>query len=81
MDATKDSHTNEASQKERQIPYNITYMWNLNYDTNEPIYRTETDSETQRTDCGCQGEEEKEWDGLGVWSQQIQTITFIMDGQ
>ena len=46
MDATKDSHTNEASQKERQIPYNITYMWNLNYDTNEPIYRTETDSET-----------------------------------
>ena len=25
-------------------------MWNLKYDTNEPIYETETDSGTQRTD-------------------------------
>ena len=24
----------------------ITYMWNLKYDTNELIYRTETDSQT-----------------------------------
>ena len=25
-------------------------MWNLNIDTNEPIYQTKTDSQTQRTD-------------------------------
>ena len=25
-------------------------MWNLKYDTNEPIYKTETDSQAQRTD-------------------------------
>ena len=25
-------------------------MWNLKYDTNEPIYGTETDSRPQRTD-------------------------------
>ena len=25
-------------------------MWNLKYDTNEPIYKTETDSQTYRTD-------------------------------
>ena len=31
---------------ERQIPYGITYMWNLKYDTNEHIYKTETDSQT-----------------------------------
>ena len=31
---------------QRQILYDITYMWNLKYDTNE----TETDSQTQRTD-------------------------------
>ena len=24
----------------------ITYMWNLKYGTNEPIYKTETDSQT-----------------------------------
>ena len=23
------------------MPHNITYMWNLKYDTNEPIYGTE----------------------------------------
>ena len=34
----------EVSQKERQIPYDIPYMWNLKYGTNEPIYKTETDS-------------------------------------
>ena len=27
-------------ERERQIPY-ITYVWNLKYDTNEPIYKSE----------------------------------------
>ena len=31
------------SKSERQIPYDILYMWNLKYDTNEPIYNAETD--------------------------------------
>ena len=33
----------EVSQ--RQISYDVTYMWNLKYDTNELIYKTETDSQ------------------------------------
>ena len=33
----------EVSQKEK-APYDIIYMWNLKYDTNEPIYKAETDS-------------------------------------
>ena len=36
--------------RQRQIPYDITYMWNLKYDTNELTYETETDSQTERTD-------------------------------
>ena len=32
--------------RERQIPYDITYMWNLKNDTSEHIYETETDSQT-----------------------------------
>ena len=37
----------EVSQKEkRQIPYDIIYMWNLKYGTNELIYKTETESQT-----------------------------------
>ena len=31
-----------------QIPCNITYMLNLKYDTNELIYKTETDSQTEK---------------------------------
>ena len=27
----------------------MTLMWNLKYDTNELIYKTETDSQTQKT--------------------------------
>ena len=34
----------EISQRERQVVYrDITYIWNLIYGTNEPIYRKETD--------------------------------------
>ena len=67
MDATRDSHSKwSKSERERQIPYDIIYMWNLKHCTNEPVYKTETTSETWRTKqkltrkhgeqtCGCQG--------------------------
>ena len=29
------------SERERQIPYDITYIWNLMHDTNEPFHRKE----------------------------------------
>ena len=32
-------------------------MWNLKYDTNEPIYKTETDSKTEKTDLWLWGRE------------------------
>ena len=41
MDEPRDYHTKwSKSERERQIPYDITYMWNLKYDTNELIYET-----------------------------------------
>ena len=41
-DATRCYLTNGSkSERERQIPYGITNMQNLKYDTNEPIYETE----------------------------------------
>ena len=47
MDRTRVSHTKwSKSERKRQIPYGITYIWNAKYDTNEPIYKTETDSQT-----------------------------------
>ena len=36
------------SVKKRKILYDITYTWNLKYDTNELIYGTRTDSQTKK---------------------------------
>ena len=47
MDGPRDDQTKWSKlERERQIPHDITYMWNLKYSTNEPIYRTQTDSQT-----------------------------------
>ena len=43
MDGLRDDHT-KRRKSERQIPCDITYTRNLKYDTNEHIYKTETDS-------------------------------------
>ena len=57
------------SERERKTPYDITYMWNLKYDTNELIYKTEPDSQTYRTDLWLSRQRRagKEWIGcLGL---------------
>ena len=36
----------EVSQTEKDIYHIISHMWNLKYNTNELIYKTETDSQT-----------------------------------
>ena len=47
MDVTRENHANcSQSERERQIMYGVTYMWNLKYGTNKPIYKTEADSQT-----------------------------------
>ena len=44
MDGPRDYHTKwSKSNRERQIAYDITYMWILKYDTNELLYKIETD--------------------------------------
>ena len=53
MDGTRDL-LSEVNQKEKDIPYNITYIWNLIYSTNEPFHRKETHGLGEQI-CGCQG--------------------------
>ena len=54
----------EVSQKEKDIPHDTTYMWNLKYDTNELIYKTErlTDTENRPVVAKRWGEG---W--IGIW--------------
>jgi len=63
MDETRDSHTKwSKSGRERQTPYDITYIWNLIYGTNDPgsIEKRETHGHGEQI-CDCLGE------GEGVW--------------
>ena len=51
MDGPGCDHTKRIeSERERQIPYDITHMWNLKYDTNKLMHERETDSQTERAD-------------------------------
>ena len=52
MDGPRDYHTEwSKSDKERQISYDITHMWNLIFknDTNDLIYKIETESQISET--------------------------------
>ena len=44
------------------MTFDITYMWNLKYGTNEPVYKTHSQRDQTR---GCQGgwEEGEGWTG------------------
>ena len=68
------------SERERQIPYDITYMWNLKYDTNELIYETETDLQIERTDLwlprGRGGGGGKDWE-FGISRCKLLYIEWI----
>ena len=45
IDGSRGYYTKQSkSERERQIPYDITYRWNLKYDTNQHIYETKTDA-------------------------------------
>ena len=51
------------------MPNDVTYMWNLKYGTNESIYKTETDLQTQRTDLRLP----RWWEGVG-WTGSLGLI-------
>ena len=67
MDGSRNYHTKWTKpDRERQISYDVTYMWNLKKkkkDTNELIYKTEIDTPTYKTNVYKGLGEEK----LGIW--------------
>ena len=64
MDGPRDDHTKQSkSDKEKQISYDITHMWNLilKYEINELIYKIETYFQISKTNLWLP----KEKHGLG----------------
>ena len=80
MDGPRDYHTMQRQpERERRI-YDITFIWNLKYSTNEYTNVSVKPKQIQRhkeRTCGCQRKGEK--DGRGVWG--CKTITYRMDKQ
>ena len=48
------------------MPYDITYMWNLKYDTNESMKQKHNHKLREQTG-GCQGGRGWGRDGVGSW--------------
>ena len=52
MDGIRDSHTKWSKpERERQIPYDMTYIWNLIYGANELFHREENHGHGGQTCC------------------------------
>ena len=67
MGGPRDDHTKRnKSERERQIPYDITYMWNLKHNTNISMKQKQTHRQREQT-CGCQG-------GEGVGEERIGSL-------
>ena len=71
MDGNRDSHTKRnKSEREQKMLYDITYMWNLKYGTNEPIYKTKrlTDIENRLVVATGEGEG-------GGWTGNLELVS------
>ena len=73
----------EVSQTEKEnTVYHLYVKSKKKNDTNELIYKTEIDSQTQRTNLRLpKGKQRHKRDKLGVWDQQIQTTIYKIDKQ
>ena len=57
-------------QREKQIPQDITYMWNLKYGQMILSAKMETDHSHGDQTCVCEWGGGKKLDGWGVWGKR-----------
>ena len=78
MNGPRDYHTKRSkSERERQIPYDITCMWNPKYDTDQHFNETKADSQMQRIDLWLP----REGRGGATGSLELAEATlYIQDG-
>jgi len=68
----------EGSQREkRQIPYHITYTWNLEYDVSENMKQKQAHKYREQTHgCQGQGREGQDWE-VGISRYKLVSIGWI----
>ena len=70
MDATRDYHTKQKVSQKEKDKYDITYMWNLKYDTDELMYKQKHTQRHGEQTCGYQGGE-----GVGEgWTENFRLV-------
>ena len=79
MDGPRDFHTIEIIQIEKGKYHMISLISGIKYDTNELIFKTKADSQTQRTDWWLPMGRGWGSDGLGGWALQVENIAPAMD--
>ena len=57
------------SERERQIPYDVTYMWSLKYGTDKPVYRTERLTDIENGPTAAKGKR-----GGGGWTGSLELV-------
>ena len=62
--------------RNRPTPYDIAHMWKLKYDTNQSFMKQKQTHSHREQTWSCQGGGQ-----MGVWVQQMQTVTQKMDKQ
>ena len=78
MDRPRDYHTKwNKSDKEKQLSYDITYIWNLN-NTNKLIYKTETKPEFENKPMVTKGDKREKG---GIGGLGLAYAHYHMDGQ
>ena len=83
MDGPRDCHTESSkSEREKQITYANTYVWNLKKKENvseEPRDRTGIKTQTYRMDLRTQGGGRVSWGEAREWHGHIYTIKCKID--
>ena len=69
----------EVREKKRQILYDSIHMWNLKNYTNQSIYKTEPNLDTENKLTVTRRERDEGRDKFGMWDEQIQTTIHKID--
>ena len=62
------------SEREREILYDIIYIWNLKYGTDNLATKQKLTHRHREETCGCQGGGMMEWERLEVWISRCKLL-------
>ena len=83
MDETRDYHTKWTQKDKEKMPYDRTYMQNLKYDTNKPVWNRNRLTDIEKDIVFKEGRGMRGWgrEESGVWSYRCKLLYIENDKQ